>query len=120
MAQPGQVGMPLVVDVDGTLIKSDLLIESALKLIKQSPLSILWMLRWLLGGGKARLKSRIAERVELDIGHLPFRDEKLTLSFRSMRGVLVAIDKVFERREVYLSVTTDEAGIPRHLALPEK
>ena len=79
MAQPGQVGMPLVVDVDGTLIKSDLLIESALKLIKQSPLSILWMLRWLLGGGKARLKSRIAERVELDIGHLPFRDEIVAL-----------------------------------------
>ena len=79
MAQPGQAGMPFVVDVDGTLIKSDLLIESALKLIKQSPLSILWMLRWLLSGGKARLKSRIAERVELDIGHLPFRVEIVTL-----------------------------------------
>jgi 4-hydroxybenzoate polyprenyltransferase/phosphoserine phosphatase len=79
MAHPGQVGMPFVVDVDGTLIKSDLLIESALKLVKQSPLSILWMLRWLLFGGKARLKSRIAERVELDIVHLPFRGEIVAL-----------------------------------------
>jgi 4-hydroxybenzoate polyprenyltransferase/phosphoserine phosphatase len=79
MARPGQIGMPLVIDVDGTLIKSDLLLESALKLVKQSPLSIIWMVRWLLSGGKARLKSRIAERVELDIGHMPFCDEVLTL-----------------------------------------
>jgi 4-hydroxybenzoate polyprenyltransferase/phosphoserine phosphatase len=79
VAQSGQVGMPLVVDVDGTLIKSDLLLESALKLIKQSPLSILWMLRWLVFGGKARLKSRIAEQVELDIGHMPFCKEIVAL-----------------------------------------
>jgi 4-hydroxybenzoate polyprenyltransferase/phosphoserine phosphatase len=79
MVQSGQVGMTLVVDVDGTLIKSDLLLESALKLVKQSPLSILWMLRWLLFGGKARLKSRIAEQVDLDIGNMPFRGEIVAL-----------------------------------------
>ncbi len=79
MTPYGTVGMPLVVDVDGTLIKSDLLVESAFKLVKQSPWSIVWMLRWLLFGGKARLKSRIAERVELDIAHLPFRHEIVTL-----------------------------------------
>jgi 4-hydroxybenzoate polyprenyltransferase/phosphoserine phosphatase len=79
MARSGQIGMPLVVDVDGTLIKSNLLVESALKLVKQSPMSILWMLRWLLFGGKAHLKSCIAERVELDIGHMPFCDEIVTL-----------------------------------------
>ena len=79
MTPPGQAGMTLVVDVDGTLIKSDLLLESALKLLKQSPLSILWMARWLMFGGKARLKSRIAEQVELDIGHMPFCKEIVAL-----------------------------------------
>jgi 4-hydroxybenzoate polyprenyltransferase len=79
MIRSSQVGMTLVVDVDGTLIKSDLLLESALKLVKQSPRSILWMLRWLLFGGRARLKSRIAEQVDLDIDHMPFRDEILAL-----------------------------------------
>lgn len=79
MARSGEIGMPLVIDVDGTLIKSNLLVESALKLVKQSPLSIVWMVRWLLFGGKARLKSRIAEQVELDIGHMPFCDEIVTL-----------------------------------------
>lgn len=79
MAATGQHQMPLIVDVDGTLIKSNLLIESALKLFKQSPASIWWMLRWLLTGGKAQLKSRIAERVELDVRHLPFRAEVVAL-----------------------------------------
>lgn len=79
MARSGQIGMPLVVDVDGTLIKSDLLVESALKLLKQSPWALPWMARWLLFGGKARLKSRIADRVDLDIGNLPFRDEIVAL-----------------------------------------
>ncbi len=79
MARSGPIGMPLVIDVDGTLIKSNLLVESALKLLKQSPLSIIWMVRWLLFGGKARLKSRIAERVELDIGNMPFCDEIVAL-----------------------------------------
>lgn len=79
MAATGQSRMTLVVDVDGTLIKSNLLIESALKLVKQSPASILWMLRWLLFGGKAQLKSRIAERVELDVARLPLRDEIVAL-----------------------------------------
>lgn len=79
MVQSRQVGMTLVVDVDGTLIKSNLLIESALKFVKQSPLAILWMVRWLLFGGKARLKSRIAEQVELDIAHLPFCAEIVAL-----------------------------------------
>ncbi len=79
MARSGQIGMPLVIDVDGTLIKSNLLVESALKLVKQSPMSIIWMVRWLLFGGKARLKSRIAERVELDIGNMPFCGEIVAL-----------------------------------------
>jgi 4-hydroxybenzoate polyprenyltransferase len=79
MIKRNDAGMTLVVDVDGTLIKSDLLQESALKLVKQSPRSILWMLRWLLFGGKARLKSRIAEHVELDIRHMPFCHEVVTL-----------------------------------------
>ena len=79
MAAPGQRQMTLVVDIDGTLIKSNLLIESALKLFKQSPLSLWWMLRWLYTGGKAHLKSSIAERVDLDVGNLPFRDEIVAL-----------------------------------------
>lgn len=79
MAQAVPVGVPVVVDIDGTLVKSNLLIESALKFVKQSPLALWWMLRWLLVGGKAHLKSQIASRVDLDVSQLPFCQEILNL-----------------------------------------
>lgn len=62
---------PLCVDLDGTLIHSDLLLESFLLLLKQNPLYLLLVPMWLLGG-KARLKSEIAARVELNGGALPY------------------------------------------------
>jgi 4-hydroxybenzoate polyprenyltransferase len=63
--------VPLFVDLDGTLIKTDLLVESALRLFKKSPLSLFSMFVWLIRGGKAGLKSEIARRVELDANLLP-------------------------------------------------
>ena len=63
--------MPLCVDLDGTLIRSDLLIESALALLAKNPLLILAMIAWLLRG-KAYLKREIARRVELDATTLPY------------------------------------------------
>ncbi|MFN4266263.1 MAG: UbiA family prenyltransferase [Aquabacterium sp.] len=62
---------PLCVDLDGTLIRSDLLLESFLLLIKLNPLYLLLVPFWLLGG-KAKLKSEIAKRVELDGAALPY------------------------------------------------
>lgn len=67
---------PLCVDLDGTLIYSDLLIESCLKLLKQNPLYFLWLPLW-LWEGKAVLKAEIAKRVELDVSLLPYRKEVL-------------------------------------------
>ena len=39
-------------------------------------------------------------------------------SFRSGVNVLGSVDQVFGAREVFVSVTTDEAGIPPHTSLP--
>jgi ATP-dependent helicase/nuclease subunit A len=39
-------------------------------------------------------------------------------SFRSGENVLGSVDQVFGAREVFASVTTDEAGVPPHTALP--
>jgi 4-hydroxybenzoate polyprenyltransferase len=63
--------VPLCVDLDGTLIHSDLLLESFLLLIKRNPLYLLLVPLWLLGG-KARLKSEIAARVTLNGAALPY------------------------------------------------
>jgi 4-hydroxybenzoate polyprenyltransferase len=64
--------IPLAVDLDGTLIKSDLLLESFLLLMKKNPLLLLVCPVWLLGGGKQRLKQEIATRVEIDAARLPY------------------------------------------------
>ncbi len=68
--------VPLCVDLDGTLIRSDLLVESALSLLSRNPLSFIPMLGWLLRG-KAHLKREIARRVTLDAAHLPYNDDVL-------------------------------------------
>ena len=62
--------MPLCVDLDGTLLLTDSLIESLVQLLKTSPWLILWLPVWLLRG-RARFKSEVARRVHLDVGGWP-------------------------------------------------
>jgi UbiA prenyltransferase family len=68
--------VPLVVDLDGTLLRTDLLLESALRLIKQKPWLILFMPLWLLQG-RAYLKRKIFQRVQIDVSLLPSNEELL-------------------------------------------
>jgi 4-hydroxybenzoate polyprenyltransferase/phosphoserine phosphatase len=67
---------PLCVDLDGTLILSDLLLESMLLLIKRNPLYLLRIPLWLLRG-KAVLKAEVAARVELNPAALPYDREMI-------------------------------------------
>ncbi len=62
---------PLCVDLDGTLIYSDLLLESVVLLLKRNPLYVLLLPLWLLRG-KSRLKAEIARRIELNPAALPY------------------------------------------------
>ncbi|MFM1895789.1 MAG: hypothetical protein RLZZ385_863 [Pseudomonadota bacterium] len=64
-------GNILFVDLDGTLINSDLLLESLLTLIGRNPLYLLAIPVWLLRG-KAHLKREIARRVALRVDLLPY------------------------------------------------
>ena len=68
----------LCVDLDGTLIRSDLLLESLLLLLKGNPLYLFATFLWLFKGGKARLKAEIATRVTLNPAALPYNTELLT------------------------------------------
>lgn len=67
---------PLAVDLDGTLVKTDLLIESVLALLKQAPWRIFSLPFWLLQG-RARFKRRVAQHVSLDVTALPYRPDLL-------------------------------------------
>lgn len=68
--------VPLVVDLDGTLLRTDLLHESVLMLMRTSPLSVLALPFW-MARGKAPMKRQIARRVELDVAALPYHEEFL-------------------------------------------
>ena len=70
------ITMPLCVDLDGTLVKSDTLIDSTLALARQHPEALLNLPRW-LAGGKAALKQGITAAVTLDVVHLPYNRELL-------------------------------------------
>lgn len=62
---------PLCVDLDGTLVKSDTLVDSLLLLIRSQPLQAAHAPLW-LKGGKAAFKAQVASHVALDVRHLPW------------------------------------------------
>ena len=67
---------PLIVDMDGTLIYTDLLHESALKLLRGKPLKA-FRLPLKLGEGRAQLKQYLAQNTELMPETLPYNQELL-------------------------------------------
>jgi 4-hydroxybenzoate polyprenyltransferase/phosphoserine phosphatase len=64
----------LVVDLDGTLIATDLLWESMFQLLKQNMLYLFLLPLWALKG-KGHLKHQISLRVAIDPAILPYRGE---------------------------------------------
>ncbi|WP_293777746.1 UbiA family prenyltransferase [uncultured Oxalicibacterium sp.] len=70
-------GLPIYVDLDGTLTYSDLLFESFLLLIKRNPFYLFACFAWLLRG-RGFLKAQIAQRVTLDVSLLPYNQSLLT------------------------------------------
>lgn len=68
--------VPLVVDLDGTLIHTDMLHESALRVTRDSPFDTLRIVGWLMQG-KAVLKSQLASRSSFDAALLPYNETLL-------------------------------------------
>src|SRR5262245_16036522 len=65
--------IPLAVDLDGTLIATDLLWESLFLLLRKNPLYLFLVPVWLFSGA-VRLKQEIAARVDIDPAGLPYRE----------------------------------------------
>jgi 4-hydroxybenzoate polyprenyltransferase len=102
---------PLCVDLDGTLVKSDTLVDSLLLLVRSRPLDALKTPLWALRG-KANLKREVTARVTLDVEHLPY-NRPLLEYLMAQRG---------DGRKLYLATGAD-AGladrIARHLNIFE-
>jgi len=69
--EPNKTSVPIVIDLDGSLLKSDSLVESLMIFFKSDPLSFWRVFVWLIKG-KAYLKRQVAKSVSLDVSSLPY------------------------------------------------
>lgn len=100
---------PLVVDLDGTLIRSDLLIECAFSELSRRPHAIVDMFS-ALGQGKASLKHRLSEPEDFDPAVLPYDAEVLKIIHQARE----------QGRPVYLASASHErlvSAVADHLGL---
>jgi 4-hydroxybenzoate polyprenyltransferase/phosphoserine phosphatase len=88
---------PLCVDLDGTLVKSDTLVDSLLVLARTRP-ALLFQLPIQIFHGKAAFKAYVTSNVTLDVAHLPYN-----------RTLLQYLLQERERgRKIYLATGADE------------
>ena len=73
-----QVDVPLCIDLDGTLLKTDTLWESLVGLLLRNPLLVFSAVLWILRG-KAVLKNEVAARTDRDPATWPYRSEVVDL-----------------------------------------
>ena len=91
---------PICVDLEGALIRTDLLAESYLAIVRREPWMAVRMPFWLLSG-MTRFKQKIAAAGRLDPAALPYRDELVTwLRAEKREGrtlILAASDETLAR-----------------------
>jgi len=100
---------PLCVDMDGTLLATDVLWESLLVLLKNQPLKIFSLPLWLFKG-KAHCKRELARRVKLNPAALPYRESVLAFLREEKES----------GREIILATASDQQAaqsIANHLGI---
>ena len=100
---------PLIIDLDGTLVRSDLCVESVFAFLGRNPLRVFELLSS-LRHGKAAVKSLVATKTGIDAAHLPYDEDVLKL----VRGARAL------GRPVYLASASNERyvrAVAEHLGL---
>jgi 4-hydroxybenzoate polyprenyltransferase/phosphoserine phosphatase len=109
--QPTDIERPLVVDLDETLVQTDLLIETLFAFLGANPLRVVSMLRW-LSMGRARLKAEIAQKTPIDVARLPYNQQVMSLISEARAS----------GRRVYLASASNERyveAVANHLGVFE-
>jgi len=108
-AKLAEVSPVLCVDLDGTLIRGNVLWETVLLLLKTRPHLVLLLPFWLLAG-RANLKRQLANRIHLDPASLPYRQQVLDL---------IRKEKVSGRRIALVTAADSQLAevISRHLGI---
>lgn len=101
--------LPLFVDLDGTLIKSDWMLEAILATVRNNPVAIFKVIVWLIQG-RAYLKQRLAETIDIDIASLPVNVEFLEF---------LKEEKVKNRELILISASAQSAvnSVQNHFSL---
>lgn len=100
---------PVYVDLDGTLVATDLLWESLISVLRHRP----WLvgrIPWWWGRGRVRLKRELAAAATVDVTSLPYRAEVIQYLERARQG----------GARVVLATAADEAlarEVAEHLQL---
>ena len=106
---PRGTQIPLCVDLDGTLIKTDLLWESLARLLRQNPLQLLSILFWWTRG-RAFLKQQLAKRVSIDPATLPYNQPFLAfLREQKSAGRKLILATAFDQKGAML--VADHVGL---------
>ena len=104
-AELQNMAVVLCVDLDGTLVKSDTLVDSVLYLARHRPAELLRIPGW-LAQGKAAFKQHVTAAVTLDVEHLPYNAPLLEfLSHQHAAG-----------RAIYLTTAADRTLAERVVA----
>lgn len=74
-----EAAIPLVLDLDGTLVRTDTLQEQAVALVRHNPFAIFKLIAWVLAG-RIILKERLAAAVTLDPELLPVNEELIAFA----------------------------------------
>lgn len=107
--------LPLCVDLDGTLVKTDLLIEALLQLAHENFLALFLVPLWLLKG-KASFKQEVFARVDLPVDSLPYHEELLDYlkkehaAGREIHLATASSAKVAEKVAAHLGIFTQVLG----------
>jgi 4-hydroxybenzoate polyprenyltransferase len=105
--------IPLCVDLDGTLLKTDTLHELIVRLVKREPWQLLilpWIIFQCIRRGKQHLKEYLAERVQLSPGLLP-RNEQFYAYLKQEHGRGRKLVLVTGCHEKVASAIADETGL---------
>jgi 4-hydroxybenzoate polyprenyltransferase len=93
----GRAEPPLVVDLDRSLIRTDLLLETALVYLAANPLRLFKLIGWLMRG-RAHVKRQLAHAAGLDLLLIPVNEQVEDFARAAKQA----------GREVYLATASDE------------
>ncbi|MGY2137209.1 UbiA family prenyltransferase [Pseudomonas reactans] len=110
---------PLVIDLDGTLLRSDLLLETSVAFVRTHPFQLLKPLRWLTKG-KAALKEGLALASQIDVSVLPYDTDVIRVieeERRNGRTIVLATashytlaERIAEHLQLFDQVLATDAG----------